>query len=417
MAAITTIVQQPAVELWAAYRPLEYSVLVVGDPSAVAAEIDVQIHINGQPFGQPFPVRHFRHDSLLSASYSSFVFNVNNQVQAFFDQRLFYPDIATGAPLNRVDFVANVQVEIITYYPDVDQVLQLDPAATDTSTAVPVINAYRRAEESRQMTEYYAPTATSQPLQVKFLTRKPARTIVTLTDSEYLAVYAAGLYSMRILAYDQDGTSVAGQIEIGATAYGAEEMAILPVGPANINAIPVSAWLANTSQVTISSTTKYYIVQVGWHCPGGSFTNLSEVRRYYLVPDDCQTHRVHFINSFGAPDAFSIFNSKNVAISTASEQMTRPLAASYDVDAEAQQVVSRRSQVTVKTPIGGLTKEERVWLVEEFSRCTNLRLEQDGIYIPARLRDVSASIVDTEAPLDSIVFTIDYSQTTLSQRN
>ena len=223
---------------------------------------------------------------------------------------------------------------------------------------------------------------------------------------------------MRVLAYDRDGVEQGdGQIITGATVYGTEELTILPVGPANINAIDPGDWLPNTGPVVIDEDTRYYIIQAGWHCPDGNFTNLSEVRRYYLVPNGCRKHRIHFINSFGVPDSFSIFNSNIEDFIVKSETYTKPLPADYGLLDGGERRVQAAGKMMIKSPVGNVRLIDREWLAREFSLSPDIRLEIGGEYIPATLRDGTFPVNDSEADAPSITFTLDYARETRGQRS
>lgn len=414
MPTITSITGQPLLELSPAYRPLEYNVIVSGDPANIPAALEVGVQVNGTQFKGRIPVEAFAFDNSGASALSSFNFNVAERVQAFFNMANFFPPVAAPIPLVNPNNVALVKIAVYTLYPNASGEL-VDAGTEIFSQTVPVINAWRRAEEEATLAPYDVGNVGTTT--VKFLTRKPSRSIVCLDDTEFLGLYTRNLFSFRIIAYDQNGVEQAnGQLLTGATQFGLEELVVLPVGPANINAVDAGDWLVNTDQVVIDSDTWYYVVQAGWHCPDGNFYALSEIRRYYLVPSSCRKHRVHFMNSFGVPDSVSIFNNEQVEFLTKSETFTRPLPASFGIVDEQKSRVQTIGRIEIKSPISNITNEERVWLAREMSMAPMVRLEQAGQYIPAVIKDGDFVVKDSDNPLDNITFRIEYSQEEYSQR-
>lgn len=418
--ADTVIVSGPSVELSPAYRPLNYAMYVNGPDRDRAAALLVQVKVNGTNLGDPIPIEHNRFTDFGGGqgSWSFFDFNIAERVQTFFKLENFWPNIAEPVAQASSEFQALVSIEVSTLYPDADGILQLEPT-TISSQEIPVINAYRREVESSSLADFSVFTTSQQnPTQIKFLTRKPDRVLVSLDDTEFLGLWTEGLFSMRILSFDRNGVQQGdGQIVSGATGFGLPELAILPVGPANINAIDPGDWLANTGPVTIDEETKYYIIQAGWHCPDGSFSNFSEIRRYYIIPSGCRSYRVHFINSFGVPDSFSIFNTKIEDFVVSSDYFTSPVPPDFGVLDGGDRRVQASGVVRIKSPIGNVRLVDRRWLAREFSLSVDVRLEIGGQYIPAVLKDGAFPIEDSGADAPSITFTLDYAKRTISQRN
>lgn len=388
--------------------------VVSGAATDYPAAIEVAVIINGVQIGERIPVGPFGFISGVSSAFSFFSFSVSERVQQYFDMSKYWP--VPGAPGAMADpsFVGLVELEIYTLYPNFATNVLEDAGTTEYSQKFPVINAWRRSDEEPRLVDYDASQATLPNL--KFLTRKPNRSIVTLGDSEWLGLYTNGLFSYRIYAVQYDGTVQDGQLLTGATVFQTEEATILGVGPANINAVPGGSWLANTGPVVIDEDTRYYLVQAGWHCPDGNFVNFTTIRRYYLVPDSCQKHRVHFINSFGMPDSFSIFNNEQVQYLTESEQYTRALPSEFGIVDESLARVQAKGRMQISSPVGNITDEHAQWLAREFSMSPMVRVEEAGQYIPVVVKDGNFAVQDTEEPLDRITFTLEYSQAELSQR-
>ena len=158
MATVTTIIQEPAPQLSPVYRPLQYKVQVSTDPSSYQAALEVAVKVNGTQFGSRMPVEASSFDNSGATAISIFSFNVAGTVQPFFSASNFYLALATGTVGLGDNLQAIVSIEVYTYAPDSDGILQLE-AGSKTSQEVPVINTTRRAEETESLA-FYDPTAT-----------------------------------------------------------------------------------------------------------------------------------------------------------------------------------------------------------------------------------------------------------------
>ena len=252
---------------------------------------------------------------------------------------------------------------------------------------------------------------------MRFLTRKPDKVLLSLGDSETLGVWAKNLTNVRVISYDADGAQQAdGRFNIGTT-FGENKLALLPVGPANINAIPAGSWLSPNDQVTIDTDTSYYVVQAGLHLPDGTWNGYSDLRTFFVIPSTCRQHRVHFINPFGVPDSFSIWNNKKVDFAVAGVDYTRPLPADFGIVNESAARQQATGRVQVKSAISNITDADREWLARDFSISNSVRLEDEGQYIPVKVKGGTFPVADSADLLDSISFTLEYSQVDIGIRN
>lgn len=414
MAVNTVIVGAPLQELLPAYRPMQYQVSVAGTLTDFKAALKVDVYINGAKYGSTLPYEPKIFVNNIGAAVNGFEFTVHERVQQYFKEINYWPDLASSTPLVSTAFVAKVKIRVVTLYPDSAGVLQEEAGFVD-SPEVPVINAWRRSDESASLRAYDMTTKGATD-QLKLLTFKPSRSIVTLTSSEWLGVYVKGLTSLQIISYQADGTETKGQIAVGSTVFQAEELAIVPVGAANINAIDIGDWLPNTSQVVIDENTTHYIVQAGWHCPDGNFVGFTQIRRYHLVPDDCLKYRVHFINAFGAVDSFGVYNQEAVSFAVSSETYTKALPANFGIIDENTTKVQSTGRLSVEASVGNITKEVRKWLARELPMAPMVRLEKGGQFYPVTVENGTFPIEDTEQPLAKVNFTLVYSQADTSQR-
>lgn len=414
-----TITQQPSQELQPAYTPLVYLFRVYGpsgSTTSVSAAALAQVFINGVAYGSPIPLSPY--EVIPGASYTHFFeLNISDKVQEFFDMADFLPSVAAPTPAVGSNLQAEVYVVFSHYYPDSDGILQLNGTA-QSSIPFMAINGWRRADEDKSLQYYDLFDSPAVPSQARFLTRKPARVVVGSQDTEFLGLYAKGFSAMRVRTYDAGGALLEeGQIFIGVSTYGSEEVVILPVGPANINAIPSGDWINGTGPVSIDSDVRYYIIQAGLGLADGSFWTLSELRRYFVVPDYCQKHRIHFINSFGCPDAFSIWNSEQFEIDVDGETYERALPDNPGIIDPGTLTIQNSGRLSISSPVGNLTREDQEFLAREFAMSPRVWIQQGATYLPARVDSGNFDIADTGESSQELTFSLLYSRREFSQRN
>ena len=414
--ATVTITSEPVQDLQAVYRPLFYRFQVSGSITNELAALSVQVYVNGAVFGAPIPVSPYEVEDLGSFHIHRFELNIAGRVQQFFDMAEFLPTVAKGEATVGSSLQASVHIVVSSYYPDANGVLQLDPT-TKTSQAVTVINAFRWSDEDPSLEYYDLFASPAVPSQAKFLTRKPGRVIVADDDTEFLGLYCKGFSSMRVRAYDFEGALIdEGTILLGASSYGAEEVTILPVGPANINAIAPGDWTTG-GPVTIDSSVRYYIIQAGLVINGTTFWTLSELRRYYVVPNYCKKHRIHFINSFGCPDSFTIWNSERVEYSVDGETYERALPSNPGLIDPGTLKVQNTGRLSVTSPVGNLTRADQEFLAREFSMSPRIWTEKNGQYIPVFIESGNFDVLNTSETSQELTFSIRHSRRDFSQRN
>lgn len=410
--ATLSISSQPPQELTPAYRPIVFNFQVIGDTTEFPAAISVQAFVNGSAFGLSIPVQPYKVEDSGSQTIHYFNLNLAERVQRFFSLDKFFVEPGTADAVSSADYQASLSLTASFYYPNSDGILTLE-STTQSSTPITVINAFRRGEETESLELYDVFTSPTNPNEVKFLTRKPTASMVSLDDSEYLGLYAKGITAYRIRAYDQSGASQGDAVAFTSiSSYGAEEVNQIPVGPANINA--VASWFSGS--VTIDSDTRYYLIQAGWVL-NTTFFSLSEIRRYYLVPSDCKIHRIHFINSFGCMDSFTIWNNRAKTFQVESQVFQRPIIGTGLITDGGTVDIQRKGRVSIESPVGNLTSEEQEWLSRDFAMAAAVRVEEDGKMIPFYLQPGTFTIKDSADANPVLSFTMLQSRSDISQRN
>ena len=410
--ATLSILSQPPQELTPAYRPIIYTFLVVGAVTDYPAALSVQPYVDGVAFGNPIRLEPYLMEDSGGNTLHYFRLNLSERVQRFFSNDNFFPALGSGGAIGSDNFQAPLQVVASFYYPNANGILTLQ-VNEQQSTEFPVLNAYRRGEETDSLELYDLGATTVTPSSVLWLTRKPVNSILCIDDNELLGIFTKGLTAYRIRAFDDSGALQSeGVAFLDISTFGADEVNIIPVGPVNINAI--STWYSGS--VTIDSDTRYYLIQGGWIF-GSSFLSLTPLRRYYIVPSDCRRHRIHFLNSFGIPDSFTIWNNRIREYEVQNQIYQRPILGTGALTDGGTRDVQKKGRISISSPVGNLTNEEQGWLGREFALSAAIMVEEDGAYVPYILQPGTFGVDNDNDANPTLNFTLLQSRGEDSQRN
>lgn len=389
-----TITSQPSTSvLHAAYGTgLAYTVTQAYTSGDVIPAMKATITINGSVFSRQYYLA-----SYATATLATFEINIGGIVQEYFRSTYGYPGTFTGATNSvMASALATVSVQFLPWLDDGNGLLEeTGPPATSSNSL-----ATNSAQAS--LSTFYASSGR------KFLTNKPANTILKYNEGEVLAVYTAAASKLILKTYN--GSGLQGTYEKTLPGSGSRIVAV-PAGVPNLIALNALGW---TSESTIGGDfldggiSLYYTLQVTSDGPG--FT--SEVRTYYIDTDTtCLAYRIYFLNRLGFYDAVSLYQSTFNTYETTSELFEAPVS---------ELVNTPRNRTFAKLENGftldfkALTDAEAAWL-KELASTPDAYLT--SIANPVIIKDASPVLKDTYAPMNELLLEAVYATLEYSQRN
>lgn len=267
-----------------------------------------------------------------------------------------------------------------------------------------VIPAFRYKDEDQGLDAHEWSNQVPNNEAVLPLTRKPTSTLICLDDSEWVPVWSEGMTHFRIRSFDASGALISDGVV--ATGYGTSptsRVLMIGVGPANINAIDPADYVQG-SPVSITDSTARYLIQIGGICNGGFFLPFIQNRDYYLKPQFCRSARIHFINSFGLLDSFSVWNNYTVEYGTSVFFSERGKSDVSDLSIPSRYRTSAEGRKSASFTVGYLTKQQQQWLARELPMSIQVWTETGRGLEAVHINEGSFIISDTEQAIPELSF-------------
>ena len=316
------------------------------------------------------------YNSLATLTYS-FGVNAAGRVQDFFNNMNLFPTLDTYtsgvSDAYSIDYKLEATSVRATGSDDTYQ-----DVATDTSSAITSVNAYRDLTQTQNMDDY--DQNSSNPC--KFLTNKPSSVVLDYSANEFLLVHDANsCYRVRVQFYTGllDTTpSATREFYITGTTIGDNntgKLGIIGVGPVNIDAVGSAGRFITGAAIPMQANG---IVKYDVRVQDSGPSQVTETRTYYVQACN-PTYRIHFVNQLGGIDSYLVSRYRNELTSFSGTTYARPKTSTNTAQESGLQVLQ-------KTGVQGIaftqqvTQSEMEWL-RQLALSPAVRLEKDGCYI------------------------------------
>lgn len=405
-----TIVQGPSNLVSAAYAAIPFIVIdynTLGDPSTL---LEVNVYVDGElkatqkhKPGSRDGNAVFDAGAGLQGNY--FEINLTGCISSCFDNELALCDPNdTDINITASECSLEFYMEVVSWYPNDDGILVSEEIPVQSQTYF-AINATRRHCDPQTLDEFVSDS------QRSFLTNRPLKQCVCLTDNECLAFWKDSTGALvQVRSFDKDGN----QLQSGFifTNADANSVGIIGVGPLNINNSNFTI-----GSVTIDENVAYYEVGI----IGGTSTTIP--RRYYVLPC-CETvYRLAFLNALGKYDYFSILCNEEDTYETTGDTFEKSLPLYFDQRIPEGFSASRGvNNLYLKGTDGfiacakNLKIGESEWL-KELQRSPSIFLLKDGKVVPVYVKKKKRTIRKTRQRNNDIILEFTYSNSDYSQRN
>lgn len=266
------------------------------------------------------------------------------------------------------------------------------------------------------------------------LTNKPLRSVVCLSDNEFISFLAANLggNAIQIDTFDENGTPIdRGIVDILTVTSPIPDVIRFGAGPININAIPPAWWFSVsgtppfpvTGAPTVNPNVRYYEVSYGFFDAAnfGLISNFlvspSIPFRFYVKRTCCNPrYRVHFLNQYGAGDVVTFRDNEVIEYNTKDEFFERNLPTVFSPQDRTRIQLIKRAEHVLTLTKNNLKKNEVEWL-REMLLSPNVFIEIDGQFLPYNIVSGNNTIIDSEASNNEIEIDLISSSEDYSQRN
>jgi hypothetical protein len=227
----------------------------------------------------------------------------------------------------------------------------------------------------------------------KFLSESPLIKDIELGQNEFLGFcyytpVSTKTYEIEVLTYDSTGALL------------------------NTDVIPLSTWVTNwTNLIDIESQIYYYVgvgtqnlinqgislTNVAYYTVqlNNSVNNISEIRRYNIVPACTDDIRIHWFNKYGKQDSMTFKGNSVESISTSTTSYEKALPNTYSSENRGTSTIQtiRDNNFTVYTKsIGRDTYKFATSILHN----NMAYLESNGSYFPITIEDTSVVKVDED---------------------
>lgn len=403
------IIGVPLEDILPVYEPIVFRLQTQVATTTFSAAIEVEVYVNGSALNITKLYDPVQVDD--DGVFTTFTYEIDlsGKLQDAFDND------AAFLPLNYAGDRKSDALLFETYFraydwlPDATTGQRVRSAGYTQSQITHTLNAYRRADQTATVRDHWG--ANGFPFE--FLTEKPSRVLVGLEDSEYISAISDSVYHWKIVTYDENGATVdTGYFSSSLVNVGETTILQTGIGPANINA--VSSWFYGSA--TIDDTIKFYTVIGGVGCTDGTWTDVSVLRRYYVVDMSCREYRFHFLNNFGQHETFDVFNNSIEEYRVKSEHFEQTLPVDRLSSSRSRNRLVATGDATINCFAENLTPDEREW-VRSFAMSTNIYLEKDDQLFAVVMNDSTFEYKNNRRALASVQFTLDFSIQDQSQRN
>lgn len=403
------IVSQPS-GLLSAFREAPFQVIVQHNPGTTrtpAISIEVQ-GVEGETTFSSLAVA-----TLGGITISAFEFDIRSQIQSLLSLENF-PALGTPGVFTNGNWQTSVSVDLYEWHPDADGILQKDATPT-TLGPFDAIPSTRFSDDPQNLEEHiWSLTIPAQSLTSP-LTRKPVYTLISLDDSEWIPIWDESMTHARVRVFGLDGSLVSdGIFETGHTLGDDPQVRQIAVGPAQLNQMTGADYISGTP-ASIDANVGMYVVQVGALLSPTFFLGWIPNRQYYVKPSFCRTARVHFLNSFGFVDSFSVWNNLTEEYQTSVFLSEKSQPIQFDPSLPGTYRVSAQGRRSLGLTVGGITEEQRLWLSRELGLSVQIKLERNSELFAVHMEENTFVLSDTGDRVPEIPFNLLYSNSDNSQ--